>query len=402
MPKAIDCCNGTHLNTASGFIRSYAYDNLDRLQTFSDTGGVPRAYSYDAFGNVALSSASGLTVDTTTSALSASRSTAASLGSGNRLLTVAHYDHNGNQLDEPGTGGCSNCLRYDAENRLVRFAATNTSFVYDADGHRVQTLNGSNGISTTYVYDALGHVAAEYTSASQKAPCAICYISTDHLGSTRMVTDQGGNLIARHDYLPFGEEIYAGSAARTSLGTWGAADTISRKFIGKERDPESQLDYFGARYYGAALGRWTSPDWSEAPQPIPYADLGNPQSLNLYNYVLNNPVTAGDLDGHDGCKDNPQLCRDIRDAVHGGGSIQDGKDANASRQATIGPLPKTPGTQVGERVMGALKGAASDALKLGSALTGNASDSVAQRWISALEPQTQDERFGAEVSNLGG
>lgn len=66
----------------------------------------------------------------------------------------------------------------------------------------------------------------------------------------------------------------------------------------KERDTETGLDYFGARYYGSTMGRWMSPDWSAAPVPVPYADLGNPQALNLYSYVQNNPVTGVDPDGH--------------------------------------------------------------------------------------------------------
>jgi len=57
-------------------------------------------------------------------------------------------------------------------------------------------------------------------------------------------------------------------------------------------------DSLGARYYSPQLGRFLTPDWSESPQPVPYANLSNPQSLNLYSYVLNNPVTATDPDGH--------------------------------------------------------------------------------------------------------
>jgi RHS repeat-associated protein len=69
------------------------------------------------------------------------------------------------------------------------------------------------------------------------------------------------------------------------------------------------LDYFGARYYGSALGRFTSPDWSAVPQPVPYAKLGNPQSLNLYAYVGNNPLTRFDPDGHDlNCVSNQSQC----------------------------------------------------------------------------------------------
>jgi RHS repeat-associated protein len=69
-------------------------------------------------------------------------------------------------------------------------------------------------------------------------------------------------------------------------------------FAGKERDAESGLDYFGARYYGSALGRFTSPDWSSKASPVPYAKLDNPQSLNLYSYVGNNPLSRNDPDGH--------------------------------------------------------------------------------------------------------
>jgi RHS repeat-associated protein len=63
------------------------------------------------------------------------------------------------------------------------------------------------------------------------------------------------------------------------------------KFTGKERDAESGLDYFGARYYASNMGRWMSPDWSAQEEPVPYAKLGNPQTLNLYSYVQNNPLS---------------------------------------------------------------------------------------------------------------
>ena len=54
------------------------------------------------------------------------------------------------------------------------------------------------------------------------------------------------------------------------------------RFSGKERDTESGNDYFGARYYNSATGRWLSPDWSAGVQPVPYASLSNPQSLTLH------------------------------------------------------------------------------------------------------------------------
>jgi len=70
---------------------------------------------------------------------------------------------------------------------------------------------------------------------------------------------------------------------------------------GKERDSETGLDFFGARYFSGAQGRFTTPDWSDKPAPVPYADLTNPQSLNLYAYVLNNPLTRVDPLGHFDC-----------------------------------------------------------------------------------------------------
>ena len=70
------------------------------------------------------------------------------------------------------------------------------------------------------------------------------------------------------------------------------------KFTGKERDSETGLDYFGARYYGSALGRWLTPDWAAKATAVPYAEFADPQSLNLYTYVRNIPTTRIDADGH--------------------------------------------------------------------------------------------------------
>jgi RHS repeat-associated protein len=69
-------------------------------------------------------------------------------------------------------------------------------------------------------------------------------------------------------------------------------------FTGKGRDSETGLDYFGARYFSSAQGRFMSPDWSEEPVALLYADLGDPQTLNLYAYVRNNPLVLVDPDGH--------------------------------------------------------------------------------------------------------
>ena len=86
----------------------------------------------------------------------------------------------------------------------------------------------------------------------------------------------------------------------TPLGacTFSIASGLRTHSTGKERDGESGLDYFGARYYASSMGRWMSPDWADKPEAVPYSSLGDPQSLNLYGYVGNNPLSHADADGH--------------------------------------------------------------------------------------------------------
>lgn len=80
--------------------------------------------------------------------------------------------------------------------------------------------------------------------------------------------------------------------------TTTSADPNHFKFTGKELDDETGLYNYGARYYSPGLGRFVTPDWSAKPVPIPYANLKDPQTLNLYPYVRNNPVSLPDPDGH--------------------------------------------------------------------------------------------------------
>ncbi|MGA3024603.1 MAG: RHS repeat-associated core domain-containing protein [Bryobacteraceae bacterium] len=71
-------------------------------------------------------------------------------------------------------------------------------------------------------------------------------------------------------------------------------------YTGKLRDNETGLDFFGARYFSGAQGRFTTPDWSARPEGVPYAVLSDPQTLNQYAYVRNNPLSRPDPDGHCG------------------------------------------------------------------------------------------------------
>jgi len=110
-----------------------------------------------------------------------------------------------------------------------------------------------------------------------------------------MMTDQSGNPVARHDYLPFGVEILSGYAGRP--GQWGTTDNVSAKFTGQERDTETGLDFFQARYHGSAQARFLSPD----PLGNFVASAADPQSWNMYAYARNNPLTLVDPTGLDYC-----------------------------------------------------------------------------------------------------
>lgn len=75
------------------------------------------------------------------------------------------------------------------------------------------------------------------------------------------------------------------------------------KFTGKERDAESGLDYFGARYYGSNMGRFMSPDPLMAS-----AHVSDPQSWNRYSYAHNNPLSNIDPDGMEDCRADASKC----------------------------------------------------------------------------------------------
>jgi RHS repeat-associated protein len=126
---------------------------------------------------------------------------------------------------------------------------------------------------------------------------------SDWLGTRRQQTDYTGNPLLNFTGLPFGDGL-----TTIPISTTDAADATEHHFTGKERDTESGNDYFGARYYSSSMGRFLSPDWSAKQEPVPYAKLDNPQSLNLYAYVTNNPMTRFDADGHCGEGPNGWVC----------------------------------------------------------------------------------------------
>jgi RHS repeat-associated protein len=134
---------------------------------------------------------------------------------------------------------------------------------------------------------------------------------TDHLGTPRMMLDQTGSLanVKRHDYLPFGEELFAPTGGRSAAQGYASGDGVRQQFTQKERDIETGLDYFLARYYASAQGRFTSADSydinferqntsdPEEADTLFRDYLFLPQHWNRYTYALNNPLRYVDPDG---------------------------------------------------------------------------------------------------------
>ncbi|KXK02147.1 MAG: cell well associated RhsD protein [Acidobacteria bacterium OLB17] len=139
----------------------------------------------------------------------------------------------------------------------------------------------ATGETTVFVYDASGKLEAEYsTNVVPVQDAKVSYLTADHLGSPRITTDALGQVISRHDYHPFGEEIFT---AQRTTGLNYSADSVRKQFTGYERDPETSLDFAQARMYSYRLGRFISED------SFP-ADIFTPQTWSRYQYCLNNPL----------------------------------------------------------------------------------------------------------------
>jgi RHS repeat-associated protein len=272
--------------TAS-FNETFAYDGMNRLTGVVDSGGWSRYFGYDQHGNMWLCGWPGLPPNGSAPAATYCSQNSSSLFTSANQIAAGSYDAAGNLLSVTGSA-----LTYDAENRLTSATQNGVGsmyYSYDGAGRRVQEISTYN-TEKVFVYDVFGRLSAEYSVGMPAPPCSTCYIATDHLGSTRLVTDQNANVVGRHDYVPFGEEIAANTGGRDS--TFGTPDFVNQKFTGQERDAETGLDFFQARYFSGALGRFNSPDPGNAG-----ANLFNPQSWNAYSYVANNPLTRVDPSG---------------------------------------------------------------------------------------------------------
>jgi RHS repeat-associated protein len=277
------------------WIQNYLYDGVNRLLNASEVDGFDRTYGYDQYGNRRIEISTGLAyVDSLEPTLQSD------FDSLNNWLIKGGttYDAAGNQeIFSPFT------LGYDAEGRNTTITSAsdgNGSFAYDGEGRRVKKVwTPPTGPATTtyYVYDALGQLAAEYSSEVSES-AGTSYPFSDMLGSVRAVTSESGTVEECYDYLPFGRMLSSLDNGRSGSNCYPLnPDTqidssLPQKFTGKERDAETGLDYFGARYFSSPQGRFTSPD--------PLLNSGrpdNPQSWNRYAYTLNNPLRYVDPNG---------------------------------------------------------------------------------------------------------
>jgi len=295
--------------------QTFTYDAYNRLSTAKEGNTIwSQTYKCDvngnantSLGNRYVSATSGLSLVPS----SFTPTTNTNFNSSNQLIIQGStYDKAGN-LKTMGAYS----FTYDAENRQVTNTVSGSNtYSYDGEGRRVQKVTGS--VSTVYVYDAKSDLVAEYASAPS-GQLETTYLTTDHLGSTRLATTADGTVLGYHDYLPFGEEIPATIGGRSGL--YGSAgDGVTHKFTGQERDAETAstaaqgLDFFETRYYSGTQGRFTSPDefpgWNlqhseKEEERKQFADyIGNPQNWNMYTYVLNNPLNHTDPTGMLGCQ----------------------------------------------------------------------------------------------------
>jgi RHS repeat-associated protein len=278
--------------------QTYTYDSANRLASANETGGFTQTYNYDQFNNRWATPGDSLPGGVFTPTSSAYYSTVTNR-SGPTDFQAA-YDAAGN-LTAQNFSTVFNSFSWDAEGKKTDQTLTSNGapfpiiWSYDGLGQRVKKDHSANGL-TVFVYDAFGNLAAEY-SLSAIADCATCYIFADILGSTRLVTDSAGTAVNRFDYMPFGEGIWSGqpwSNGRTG-SVYGGPSSIKPQFTGSYRDDQAYEwsgDYFGARYFNRAYGRFVSPDENLVDQ-----NTADPLSWNLFTYVRNNPLRNTDPTG---------------------------------------------------------------------------------------------------------
>ena len=166
----------------------------------------------------------------------------------------------------------------DGKAAILSAVPPGSYYIYSFDGKLMAEYDGAGQLVRDYIYIG-NQLVAEYQGGT-----TYFYYASDQVNSTRAVTNGSGTVVYSVAYDPYGGV----------QKTWGTPTyTPALKFSGKERDVESGLDYFGARYFANFHYRWLSVD----PVINRQEALGNPQLWNLYAFCRDNPITYWDPDG---------------------------------------------------------------------------------------------------------
>jgi RHS repeat-associated protein len=166
----------------------------------------------------------------------------------------------------------------------VQLVVTATQTITN-DDYRATADGNLSAVGEAPAVTYVGQLATKYyyfgsTRVAMHKGGVLYYLHGDHLGSTSLTTDASGGIVAQARYLPYGQERWITGTLTTDFG-----------FTGQRSDNYTHLIEMGTRWYDPQLNRWISPD-SIVPQP------GDPQNLNRFSYVLDNPVRHRDPSGH--------------------------------------------------------------------------------------------------------
>ena len=259
---------------------TYVYDAFNRLISASETGQ-SLAYGYDRFGNRWTVNGNGPGFDANNHIVPGIMVTYDSAGNTTDDGSLAYtYDAEG----RIATAGGSYTYTYDADGRRVRkaYSGSTVDFLYDAGGNEIAQVSSMGTWTRGEIYAAGRHLATLSSSNTY-------YNEADWLGTERARSVLGATTHCETiTSFPFGD-------GQTTTGS--CVDPSPMHFTGKERDSESGLDNFGARYDSSQYGRFMSPDPGNA--GVINAD---PQSWNAYSYARNNPISLTDPTGAVFCR----------------------------------------------------------------------------------------------------
>ena len=289
----------------TSFTETFTYDNLNRLDTWTKTGGNASGVldvDYDVLGNIKFKTGIG------SYHYNNSRPHAVDNITGGAMAGSYGYDANGNMT----SGGGRSNITYNVNNKPTKVLAGSheTRFTYSIGGARVKRTDIENNISTDTLY--LGNVefitkneqliriqrniegiAIETYFASTNIR-QLEYLHFDHLGSAELITDENGNEQKRFSFDPWGQrrsiENYNTSYGINS-GLSLALNYYNKGYTGHEHMDESGLIHMNGRIYDPRLGRFLNAD------PAVQQEY-NLQNFNRYSYVLNNPLNATDPSGY--------------------------------------------------------------------------------------------------------